>query len=248
MLKSIIIDVERKSQEDLRTLICENVNGVSVEALCRTVAEGLEAIKRHKPDIVFLDVQMNRQPGFEALRQLGKVDFEIIFTTINDDRTISSTNFWGADHLLKPIDISDLKLTIKKAARNKLGKINKRLSVLQNQHATDHDNSRIALPTSDGLVFLPVNDILYCQASSNYTIFVTTEGKQYVVCKTLKEYEEVLLNYNFFRIHHSYVINLNRIQKYVKGNGGYVILNNNVSLDVSKRKKSEFLNRLLRAM
>jgi two-component system, LytTR family, response regulator len=191
---------------------------------------------------------MYLHPGFDALRKLGKVDFEIILTTIDDDQAISSINFRGTDHLLKPIDITELKLAIKKAAKNKFGKINKRLSVLQNQHAADHDNSRIALPTSDGLVFLPVNDILYCQASSNYTIFVTTDGKQYVVCKTLKEYEEVLLDYNFFRIHHSYVINLNRIQKYVKGNGGYVVLNNNVSLDVSKRKKSEFLNRLLRAM
>jgi two-component system, LytTR family, response regulator len=248
MLKAIIIDIERKSMEDLRTLIIENVNGVSVEAMCPTVAEGLDAIRRHKPDVVFIDMQMNRQPGFDALRQLGKADFEIIFTTSNAEIVISAINSTDTEYLLKPIDVSDLKLAIKKAARNKVGKINKRLAVLQNNHGADHDNSRIALPTSDGLVFLRVNDILYCQASSNYTIFVTAEGKQYVVCKTLKEYEEVLFDYNFFRIHHSYIINLNRIQKYVKGNGGYVVLNNNVSLDVSKRKKGEFLNRLLRAM
>jgi two-component system, LytTR family, response regulator len=248
MLKSIIIDAEQKSLEDFRTLINECVNGVSVEALCPTAAEGLEASRRHKPDIVFLDLQLNREPGFDVLSQLGKIDFEIIFTVADADAAASAINPATTDYLVKPVDIADLKLAIKKASRNRVGKIDKRLSVPQNHHAGDHDNSRIALPTCDGLVFLPVNDILYCQASSNYTIFVTTEGKQYVVCKTLKEYEEVLFDYNFFRIHHSYVINLNRIQKYVKGNGGYVILNNNVSLDVSKRKKGEFLNRLLRAI
>jgi two-component system, LytTR family, response regulator len=246
MLKSIIIDAEQKSLEDFRSFMNEFVNGVSVEALCPTAAEALKAIRRHKPDIVFLDMQMNRQPDFETIRQLGKADFEIIFTTTNS--AISTINPVVTDYLLKPFDIADLKLAIKKAAKNKIGKIEKRQSLLQNHHVADHENSRIAIPTSDGLVCLPVNDILYCQASSNYTIFVTAERKQYVVCKTLKEYEEVLFDYNFFRIHHSYIINLNRIQKYVKGNGGYVVLNNNISLDVSKRKKGEFLNRLLRAI
>jgi len=247
MLKSIIIDAERKSLDDLRTLISEYVNGVTVDALCTTVAEGLEAIKRHRPGIVFLDFNLHRETGFDHVCQSGKANFEIIFTTA-DESAANAIKSTATDYLLKPIDIVDLRLAIKKAAKNPPPSLDKRPSGLQTFFAGDHDNARIALPTSDGLIFLPVNDILYCQASSNYTIFVTAEGKQYVVCKTLKEYEEVLLDYNFFRIHHSYVINLNRIQKYVKGNGGYVILNNNVSLDVSKRKKGEFLNRLLRAI
>ena len=247
MLKSIIIDAERKSLEDLRTLINKCVNGVSVEALCPTAAEGLKAIERYKPDIVFLDIRMKGTPDFEVLIQLGKTDFEIIITTANAEFAIKGLDSGTADYILKPIDIADLRLAIKKAARHRMGKMDKR-SALQNPSAGDSDNSRIALPTADGLIFLLVNDILYCQASSNYTIFITAQGKQYVVCKTLKEYEEVLFAYNFFRIHHSYVINLNKIQKYVKGNGGYVVLNNNVSLDVSKRKKGEFMNRLLRAM
>jgi len=116
--------------------------------------------------------------------------------------------------------------------------------LMQNLRTGSSENYRLALPTADGLVFVKINQILYCEASSNYTEIVMDDNKKYVVSRTLKEYEDMLSEQNFFRIHHSYLINLNGIKKYVRGDGGYVIMNNDKSLDVSKRKKEGFLSRI----
>jgi two-component system LytT family response regulator len=244
MLVSIIVDDEQKSQENLQGIIQEFVEEISVVACCKNVAEAIEAVKVHKPDIVFLDIQMKGETGFDLLSKIDKIDFEIIFVTAYSEYAIKAIKFSAIDYLLKPIDIEELKMAIGKVAQRRTGKILKRLGILQDHLSNaGHDNSKIALPTSDGLFFIRIQEIIYCQASSSYTIFFTTDGKQHVVCRTLKEYEELLVDHNFFRIHHSYLVNLNMIKKYVKGDGGYVILNNDVSLDVSKRKKIDFLKR-----
>jgi two-component system LytT family response regulator len=244
MLIAIIVDDEQKSQENLQGIIHEFVEDISVVALCKNVAGAIEALKIHKPYIVFLDIQMKGETGFDLLSKIDKIDFEIIFVTAYAEYAIKAIKFSAIDYLLKPIDIEELKMAIGKVAERRTGKIVKRLGILQDHLSnTGHDHSKIALPTSDGLVFIHIRDIIYCQASSSYTIFFTTDNKQHVVCRTLKEYEELLADHNFFRIHHSYLVNLNMIKKYVKGDGGYVILNNDVSLDVSKRKKVDFLNR-----
>ena len=116
--------------------------------------------------------------------------------------------------------------------------------LLQNLKAGTSDNYKLALPTADGLVFVKVSEILYCEAASNYTEIVLLDNRKYIVSRTLKEYEDMLAEQNFYRIHHSYLINLNEIKKYVRGEGGYVIMNNDKSLDVSKRKKEGFLSRI----
>jgi two-component system LytT family response regulator len=245
MLQSIIVDDEPKSLENLKILAEEFVDNISVVALCRNVQEAMSAIRTHKPDIVFLDIQMQNETGFDLLTQIEEIDFEIIFVTAYSEFAIKAFKFSAIDYLLKPIDIEELKAAVKKVEEKRTGKASKRLKILQDSLLnTADDASKIALPSIDGLVFIKMNEIFYCEASSNYTIFYTSENKRYMVCRTLKEYEELLTDHHFFRIHHSYLVNLKMIKKYVKGEGGYVILNNDVSLDVSKRKKVDFLNRL----
>lgn len=244
MLRSIIVDDELKSRENLEVLLEEFVSGISVVALCKNVKEALVAIKKHQPDIVFLDIQMQNETGFDLLSEIEHIDFEVIFVTAYSEYAIQAIKFSAIDYLLKPIDIEELQNAVQRVEKKNIGKISKRLKILHdNLLGSGKDVSKIALPTSNGLVFIFVNDIFYCEASSNYTIFYTAENKQHVVCKTLKEYEDLLFDYNFFRIHHSYLVNLNAVKKYIKGDGGSVILNNNISLDVSKRKKVDFLNR-----
>jgi len=245
MLKSIIIDDELKSRESLRILIEDFCEGVAVSALCQNVAEGLAAIEKHRPDVIFLDIQMQRETGFDLLNKIKQINFEVIFTTAYSEYAIKAFKFSAIDYLLKPIDIEELKAALLKVEKKIGGSINGRLQqLMDNLKGGNTANFKLALPTSDGLIFIKVNDIVYCEASSNYTNIYMLDGKKHLVSRTLKEYEEMLTESNFFRIHHSYLINLNLVKKYVRGDGGYVIMNNDTSLDVSKRKKEAFLDRI----
>lgn len=243
-MKAIIVDDEPKARENLQILLQDFVEGVEVVALCQNIAEATEAVKSNSPDVVFLDIQLQRETGFDLLTKLKEINFEVIFTTAYTEYAIKAFKFSAIDYLLKPIDIEELRKAVIKVEKRVNNNMTNRLSQLvQNLKHGTPENFKIALPTLEGLVFVNVQEILYCEASSNYTKIFTSHDK-YLVSKTLKEYDELLSDHNFFRIHNSYLININSIKKYVKGDGGYVVLNNNTSLDVSKRKKEAFLNRI----
>ena len=244
MLKALIVDDEPKARENLQILLHDFVEGVEVAALCENISESIEAVKLHSPDVVFLDIQLQRETGFDLLTRLKDINFEVIFTTAYTEYAIKAFKFSAIDYLLKPIDIDELKKSVAKVEKRLNHNMTGRLTQLvQNLKQGSNENYKIALPTLDGLVFVKISDILYCEASSNYTQIFTTDEK-YLVSKTLKEYDDLLSDHNFFRIHNSYLININSIKKYVKGEGGYVVLNNDTSLDVSKRKKEAFLNKI----
>jgi two-component system LytT family response regulator len=242
MLRAIIVDDEAKARENLAILLHDFVKGIEVVALCQNISEAATAVELHSPDVVFLDIQLQRETGFDLLTTLKEVNFEVIFTTAYTEYAIKAFKFSAIDYLLKPIDIEELKKAVAKVEKRSGQNMTNRLTQLV-QHLKQASDSRIALPTMEGLVFVNIQDILYCEASSNYTQIFTAQEK-YLVSKTLKEYDELLSDHNFFRIHNSYLININSIKKYVKGDGGYVVLNNNISLDVSKRKKEAFLSRI----
>jgi two-component system LytT family response regulator len=245
MIRSVLIDDELKSRESLKILLTDFCENVEVAATCQNIAEGIEAIQQYKPDVVFLDIQMQRETGFDLLSKVKPVDFEVIFTTAHSEYAIKAFKFSAIDYLLKPIDIEELKRALYKVERKMNGNISDRLEqLIHNLKPSSNQNFKLALPTSDGLVFVRIDDIIYCEASSNYTVIYTNDGKKHVISRTLKEYEDLLAEHNFFRIHNSHLINLGSIKKYVRGDGGYVIMNNDVSLDVSKRKKEAFLSRL----
>lgn len=245
MLTCIIVDDEPKSRESLKILIEDFCEGVTVKALCQNVSEAIQAIDANKPDVVFLDIQLQRETGFDLLNQLQNVDFEVIFTTAFSEYAIRAFKYSAIDYLLKPIDIEELRQALSKVDRKNSKAVNERLQeLLHNLKSGSTDNYKLALPTADGLVFVKVSEILYCQAASNYTEIILTENRKYIVSRTLKEYEDMLAEQQFYRIHHSYLVNLNEIKKYVRGEGGYVIMNNDKSLDVSKRKKEGFLSKI----
>lgn len=245
MINAIIVDDELKSRESLKILLEEFCDNVTVKALCQDVAEAVQAIQQYKPDVVFLDIQLQRETGFDLLTQLGDFDFEVIFTTAYAEYAIKAFKFAAIDYLLKPIDIEELKRALSKVDKRMNDSIALRLQqLMQNLKNTSSENYKLALPTTDGLVFVKMQDILYCEASSNYTEITVMDGKKYIVSRTLKEYEDMLGEHSFYRIHNSYLINLNAIKKYVRGEGGYVIMANDKSLDVSKRKKEGFLARI----
>jgi two-component system LytT family response regulator len=245
MLRSIIVDDEFKSRESLKALIEKFCDNIQIAAVCQNGEEAIKAIEEHKPDVVFLDIQLQRETGFEILEKLSKIDFEIIFTTAYSEFAIKAFKFSAIDYLLKPIDINELRTAIEKAQKRIVGSISERMAQLaQNLKGNSFKNSRLAIPATDGLVFINVDEILYCEASGNYTNIHMVDNRKFLVSRTLKEYEDLLEEQDFFRIHNSFLINLNSIKKYIRGEGGQVVMSNDKALDVSKMKKKGFLEKI----
>ncbi|MBI3220178.1 MAG: response regulator transcription factor [Bacteroidetes bacterium] len=246
-LTCIIVDDELKSRENLRILLQDFCDDVAVMALCSNVAEATTALRQNQIDLVFLDIQMQRETGFDLFSKIDAVTFEVVFTTAHAEYAIKAFKFSALDYLLKPIDIAELNACIERAKQKKQQRVSSsgpdpRIEqFVMNLKNTHSQNYKLALPTSSGLIFVKVSDILYCEASSNYTILYFADGKKQLVTRTLKEYEDLLTDCDFYRIHNSYLVNMNCVKQYIRGEGGQIVLSNNTVLDVSKRKKEAFL-------
>jgi two-component system, LytTR family, response regulator len=242
MLSAIIIDDESGSRNTLQQKLVNYCPAVHVIALCENGEEGIKQIEEKKPDIVFLDVEMPRMNGFTMLQQLRYRSFELIFITAYDHYAINAIKCSALDYLVKPVEIEELKTAVNKATQKRSeANANKPLeALLHNLINKKKEQHRIALPSMEGLQFVETGDIIYVEAESNYSIFYLP-NKKITVTKTLKDFEELLPASSFIRIHHSYIININCVQKYIKGEGGQVLMNNGIMLDVSRRKKQEFL-------
>lgn len=246
MLKSIIVDDELKSRESLKKMLAAFCQDVEVLDTCQNVAEAVKAIDEFKPDVVFLDVQMQGETGFDLLSTLDDIDFEVIFTTAYSEYALKAIKFSAVDYLLKPIDIDDLQKAVAKVEKKQSPNVADRLKqLLQNlKGGSSIENYKLALPTAEGLTFIKTNEILYCKASGNYTEIFMEGGKKHLVSRPLKEYDDLLSDHTFFRIHHSYLINLNGVKSYIRGEGGQVVMSDNATLDVSRRKKEAFMERI----
>lgn len=246
MLNAIIVDDELKGRESLRLLIDQYCNDIEILDACSNVADAYNKIIQTNPDLVFLDIQMKNETGFDLLKKFDKVNFEVIITTAYSNYAITAIKYSAIDYLLKPIDIEELKDAINRVKEKKnTPDILQRLgNLIENVKVNSVDEYKIAIPSSDGLVFVKATEIIYCEAEGNYTYFYLKNGKKHIVSKTLKEYENILNSHQFCRTHHSYLVNLKEISKYTRGDGGYVTMSNGVNLDVSKRKKEAFLERI----
>lgn len=245
MLQAIIVDDEKKSREGLRELIELFVDNVTVTAICESVDEAILAIDQHKPDILFLDLQMRQETGFDLLARLPEIDFDVVITTAYSEYALRAFKFAVTDYLLKPIHIDDLRLAVSKVEKRLRRGLDKSLEPQNALTQTEQiPNSKIALPTAEGLMFVRIADIIYLRASGSYTEIFIKDGKKVLVSKNLKEYEDLLAPQDFFRIHHNTLVHVDYIQSYVRGDGGYVIMSDNTVLDVSRRKKEAFLKRM----
>ncbi len=248
MVTAVIIDDEKKCVSLLKHLIDTHCTDIKVVAEADNAAQGINAIKIHQPDLVFLDIEMPDKTGFELLTSLPEINFDIIFTTAYNHYAIKAIRFSALDYLLKPVDLDELKNAVGRVFK-KHNKKEHRESIdllVNNIRSLQPNFSRITLSTQDGLVILHVTEIVYCEASGTYTIFFLKNKEKIIVSKTLKEYEELLSGHYFFRVHNSYLVNLNEVKKYIKGDGGSVMMSNGDEVFVSKRKKEEFLQALNR--
>lgn len=244
MIRTIIIDDELHCINRLTELV-KPLENVSLVGSYTSVEDGSHAILTLAPDLVFLDVQINDKTGFDLLKKVGKMGFEVIFTTAFDTYAVQAFKFSAVDYLLKPIDRDDLTQALEKV-NEKLEKkdFEKKVETLLNNLHKKDLHKRISIPTAEGLTFIEVSDIVRCQSDVNYTNIFLNGNKKITVSKTLKSFEALLSECNFFRIHNSHLINLECISKYTKGKGGYVTLVDGTYLEVSTRRKEEFLKRL----
>lgn len=242
MLTAIIIDDESSSRHTLQKKIADYCSGITIIGECENAAEGIRMIEEKHPDIVFLDVQMPRMNGFTMLHQLKNRNFEIIFTTAYDHYAIQAIRVSALDYLVKPIEVDELKIAVEKAKekRRRLT-INPGIETLLHNFLDQTQIQRIAIPSMEGLQFVEINDIIYLEAISNYTVIYLQSSPKLTISKTLKDFEELLPGQLFLRIHHSHLINKKHIQKYIKGDGGQVLMSNGQLLDVARRKKEEFM-------
>lgn len=247
MHRAIIIDDEQHARETLSDLIanfCDNK--VKVLAAVGSVDEGLKAIELYKPDIVFLDIQMKGETGLNLLEKIETIDFSIIFTTAYDKYALHAIKFSAIDYLLKPIDMDELNNAIDKVPLHNNQRAEQYSNFVKYKKADASEIKKIAISTVDGLVFVEVPQIVYCKSSEGYTEFYLKSKQIIVSTKTLKHFEELLANHNFFRIHNSYLINLNEIVKYNKSLGGSVIMCDNTEIGISKRRKAQFLEHIMK--
>ncbi|MGI8951005.1 MAG: LytR/AlgR family response regulator transcription factor [Chitinophagaceae bacterium] len=242
-LKAIVVDDEARSRQSLIQKIISNCEELEIIAECESAEQGIKAIEEKHPDIVFLDVEMPRMNGFTMLQKLSNRNFELIFTTAYNHYAIRAIKFSALDYLVKPVEVEELKQAIEMVKqKRKLVAGNERLeTLLHNLMLEKNQSNRIAIPSLEGLQFVELNDIIYLEAENNYTIVYIKPLQKITVSKTLKDFEELLPHSTFIRIHHSWIINKNHVQKYLKGEGGQVIMINGKTLDVARRKKEEFM-------
>jgi len=239
---ALIVDDEHKNRETLVKLIDQFCYGIKVIGQAENVQAAKEFIDTNKPQIVFLDIEMPGGNGFTLLEKFDKPDFQLIFTTAHADYAIKAIKFAALDYLLKPINVNELKIAVEKAIESVQSSssqhLDQRFNVLKdNQKNEGFDFKKIALPSLEGIEFYEINEILRCEADRAYCNFYLINGQKITVSKSLREFEELLSECNFFRIHKSNMVNLGHIKKYIKGKGGYVVLSDDSHVDVSVRKK-----------
>ena len=245
MIRCVLIDDESNSLEMMEWLLKTYCPQVKIEAMCHAALEGITAIRQYKPDIVFLDIEMPHMNGFDMLEQFDKLSFEVVFCTAYDQFAIKAFKYSALNYLLKPVDPEDLMETIRRIEDKQSTSSKEQIELLlQNFRQTARPAvQRIALTTGDGMIFVPVQNIMYCQAESNYTNVVMTGGKKIMVSKVLKDIDEALSGSDFFRVHNSYMVNINHISKFVRGDGGYVIMEDGASIGIARNRRQPFMER-----
>jgi two-component system LytT family response regulator len=244
MIRTIIVDDEEKSRVTLNNLLVKHCPEVAVVDQCESVAEAMRSVSKNSPDLVFLDIEMPFENGFSLLEKIKNPSFAIIFTTAYGQYAIKAIKYSALDYLLKPVDVEDLKSAVEKCVEKQKPSRADEYEMLLSALKLKNKSAKIAVPTFDGLQMISATEIVKCVADESYTHITLTNGTKLVVCRILKEFEDLLSELNFFRVHNSSLINLAHVKKYVKGDGGYVIMSDDETVEVSRRKKNELLSRL----
>jgi two-component system LytT family response regulator len=244
MLEAIIVDDEIKALQSLSWELTNFSDEISITASFTNPFEALEYLEKHTPDCLFLDIEMPTMDGFQFIQKLTNKNFPVVITTAYNQYAMKALKNEAIDYLLKPIDTDDLKETIVKIKKfNSRNFTADKLEKILLNFNSKSINKKITLNTDGKLIFLESDDILYAESDGNYSTIFLADGQKIVLTKKLKEVNAILPSDSFFRIHNSYIINLNKIKEFLKTDG-YVVLKSNHKIPVSRQKKSDFLDLL----
>jgi two-component system LytT family response regulator len=250
MLKAIIIDDEENCCSLLKIRLEKHSKSIQIVGIANDIDGARQLIDEHAPDVIFLDIQLSNDSGFDLLEFYPDPDFEVVFVTAYNEYALKALKMSAIDYLLKPVDPEELEIAINKlnskliATKDNI-KTNKIRVLQHNFDVTSNSLLRLVVPLMNGFEVININNIIYCKAESNYTKFFLDNKEEYLVCKTLKEFDELLSDLFFFRIHNSFLINIKHVKGYSKGKEGSVIMSNGNHLNISRQKKKEFLKQFL---
>jgi len=248
MVTGVIIDDEENNILNLQLLLSKYKNEITICETAMSAEEGIQIIKQHTPDVVFLDIQMPGKNGFQLLQALPRLDFEVIFVTAYDQYGIQAVKFAALDYLLKPIKAEELHHAIHKAIEKSLVKkqnlqLQNLVSLLQESHK--NEQQRIALPSTRETRFVPVQQIIHCESQNSYTLFYLVNNEKILVSKAIYEYEDLLSVYGFIRCHQSHLVNRKYVKSWIKKDGDYLLLEDGTELPVARQKKIAVKNALI---
>jgi two-component system LytT family response regulator len=242
MIKAIIIDDEPKVRHGLSLMLKQHCPDVMIVAEADGVQSGYEAIVNSQPDLIFLDIRMDDGSGFDLLEKFAGIPFHIIFVTAYEEYAVKAFRFSAVDYLLKPLDAPDLAAAVDRVRRMLLSEQDQRIStLLLNMKDPRKEEKKIVLRTQEKFHFVKVAEIVYCESDGNYTTFYLQSGQHILVSRSLKEFDELLSEYSFYRPHKSFLINLSYVTGFEKGEGGFIIMKDDIHVPISYRKKEEFL-------
>jgi two-component system LytT family response regulator len=240
MIKAVIIDDEKNNVDNLKSLLQQHCSGVEISGTAINAKEGRKIINQNNPDIVFLDIQMPGENGFELLQSLSTYSFDVVFVTAFDQYGIKAVKFAALDYLLKPINVDELKIAVNKVIDKKEnGKQNNQLENLMQLLKENQQEHRIALPSAHEIRYVKPSNIIRCESSNNYTTFHFASGEKLLISKPIYFYEDLLQDYSFIRCHQSHLANKKFIKSFIKENGGYLLLEDTTRLPVSKHRKEK---------
>lgn len=246
MIRAILVDDEPSNTRILEKMIDQFCSGITIVGKADNGKKALEVIRREKPDLVFLDIEMPYGNAFQLLDSLKPIEFEIIFVTAFDSYMLKAIRYCALDYLLKPVDINEVKAAVNRAFQRLAVKNANRLQLENLLNHLKNPNvsvEKMALPIKEGFVFQDIQDIMRCEAKGGYTIFHIHNGEKILACHNIKEYEDLLPETDFCRIHISHIVNLKFVRKYLKGRGGYIEMSDGTVLEVAIRRKEEILSR-----
>lgn len=244
-ISCVIIDDEPGNIATLTELLNSYCPEITIEGTAPDSIKGYDIIKKTKPELVFLDIEMPYGNAFDLLDKLNPIDFEIVFVTAFNNYAIKAFKYAALDYILKPVNITELKDAVKKVSGHLENKnINSRIAMLLSNLKPENNNmQKIGLATVDGFHFEDINNIMYLIAKGNYVEVYIKDKKKEIASRKIKEFEEILPEATFCRVHHSYIININFVRKYYKGRGGYVEMEDGTNIEIAVRKKESFFDR-----
>lgn len=244
-LNILIVDDEQHCVDTLQSMLQRKFPELPPANGRNSVSAARRFMEEETPDLVFLDIEMPHQNGFELFHKLERISFDVIFTTAYEHYALKAIKFNALDYLLKPFSISELEAAVRKFIHKKqTHEVNPSLEAfLYNLRALNQTNKKIALPAINGLTFVPVHTIIRCESLGNYTRIHFTGKTNLLVSKSLKDFEFLLEDMDFFRVHHSHLINMQQIRSYIQGEGGYAVMSDGSHVEISRRRKAEFLKK-----